>query len=125
MELFEPSMRPREIRDVNLHVMAVIGLLGLISLAEIPVLLLTYLHAGGAPAAVADNRGQRAHHFAIKARNALACAWADIELDVGHAENNAAKAAFIRRMDVDAIAPGAHGLHAIIALAELEFRPIQ
>src|SRR5947199_1267178 len=118
-------MRAGKIADVKLHVMAVIGHFRLIGLAEIPVLFLADLHPGGTAAAVADDGGQRAHDLAVKARNTLGRPRADVELDVGHAENDTAKAAFIRRMDVDAIAPGAHGLHAIIALTKLEFRPFQ
>ena len=40
--------------------------------------------------------------------------------DIGHAEHDAAEAARVGRMHVDAVAPRADGLDAIVALAEVE-----
>src|SRR5262249_11828169 len=125
IELVEPALRAGKIGNVNLHVMAVIWQFGLAGFTEIPVLLLADLNAGGTAAAVPDHRGQRTHHFAVEPRNALGRTGTNVELDIGHAEHDAAKAVFVRRMNVDAIAPRAHGLHAVIALAELEFRSFQ
>src|SRR6266851_520162 len=105
--------------------MAVIGLLGLLALAKIPVLLLPDLNARGAAAAVLDDSGKPSHHFAIEPRDPLGRARADVECDVRHAQHDASEAALVRRMNVDAIAPGTHGLDAIIAFAESEFGSFQ
>src|ERR1700730_1163744 len=45
-ELFQPPIGTREIRNVDLRVVRIMGLLGLVGLAEVPVLLLAHLHAG-------------------------------------------------------------------------------
>ena len=124
-ELFQPPMRAGEIGDVNLYVMAVVRLLRRVGLAEVAVLFLTHLHAG-----LADVRGrrhgrERAHHLAIETGDALRRARTDVELDIGHAQHDAAEAALVRRMHGDAVAPGACGFDAVIAFAEVELRSLQ
>src|SRR5262245_49301531 len=124
-ELLEPLIGSGEVRDVDLRMVAVIRLLGRLGLAEVPVLFLAHLHPRLAAAAVLDHGGERAHDLAVEARDALRRARPHVELDIGHAEHDAAEAALVGRVDVDAVAPGADGLHAIVAFAEVEFRSFQ
>src|SRR5262249_32839137 len=124
-ELFQPPIGTREIRDVDLHVMPVIRLLGLVELAEVPVLLLAHLHAGLADVSALDHGRKRAHDLAIETRDAVRRAGTDVELDVGHPQHDAAEAGLVWRMNVDAVAPGADRLHAVVAFAEVEFRSFQ
>src|SRR5262245_19089146 len=124
-ELFQPPIGYREIRDVDLRVVPVIGLLGLVGLAEVPVLLLAHLHAGLADVCALDHGRERAHDVAIETRDAVRRAGTDVELDIGHPQHDAAEAGLVRRMNVDAVAPGADRLHAVVAFAEVEFRSFQ
>ena len=48
-----------------------------------------------------------------------------VELDVGHAEHDAAEAVGVRRVHVDAVAPGADGLDAVVAFAEVELGALE
>src|SRR5262245_39983746 len=105
--------------------MAVIGFLGRVSLAEVPVLFLAHLHPRLAAAAVLDHGGERAHDLAVEARDAVRRARPHVEFDIGHAQYDAAEAALLGCLDADAVAPGADGLHAIVAFAEVEFRSFQ
>src|SRR6516165_6045122 len=70
-ELLELAIGAGKIREIDLRVMAVIGLLRLVRLAEIPVLLLPDLNAGFAAAAVLQYGNKGPHDFAIKARDTL------------------------------------------------------
>ena len=76
------------------------------------------------PLPFSDHGRERAHDLAIEARDALRRAGADVELDIGHAQHDAAEAALVRRMNVDAVAPRADGLDAIVAFAEVELRSL-
>src|SRR6266568_2471820 len=124
-ELFQPPIGTREIRDVNLRVVPVIGLLGLVGLAEVPVLLLAHLHAGLANTCALDHGRERTHDVAIETRDAVCRAGTDVERDVGHPQHDAAEAGLVRRMNVDAVAPGADGLDAVVVFTEVEFRSLQ
>src|SRR6516164_1550998 len=124
-ELFQPPIRTREIRDVDLRVVPVIGLLGLVGLAEVPVLLLAHLHAGLADVCALGHGHERAQDIAIETRDAVRRAGTDVEFDVGHPQHDAAEAGLVWRMNVDAVAPGADRLHAVVAFAEVEFRSFQ
>src|SRR6516165_7222155 len=124
-ELFQPPIGTREIRNVDLRVVPVIGLLGLVGLAEVPVLFLAHLHVGLAHICAFDHGRKRTHDLAIETRDAVRCAGTDVERDVGHPQHDAAEAGLVRRMNVDAVAPGADRLHAVVAFAEVEFRSFQ
>src|SRR5215468_1668938 len=124
-ELFEPPIGTREIRDIDLRVVTVIGLLGLVGLAEVPVLLLARLHAGLVDTCALDHGRERTHDLAIETRDAVHRAGTDVERDIGHPQHDAAEAGLVRRMNVDAVAPGADRLHAVVAFAEVEFRSFQ
>src|SRR6266404_4416295 len=124
-ELFQPPIGTREIRDVDLRVVPVIRLLGLVGFAEVPVLLLAHLHAGFADVCALDHGRERAHDVAIETRDAVRRAGTNVELDVGHPQHDAAEAGLVWRMNVDAVAPGADGLDAVVAFAEVEFRSFQ
>src|SRR5277367_5471712 len=98
--------------------MAVVVRFRRIGLAEIKILLLADLDAGFGAGAVLLDLGRDVHHLAIKARDALRGAGADIEADIGHAELDTAEALDVGRVHSDAVAPGAYGLDAVVALAE-------
>src|SRR6266542_5964291 len=124
-ELLQPPMRGGEIRDVDLRVMPVVRLLGRVGLVEIPVLLLAHLHAGFRRISVLDDTRQRAHDFAVESRDAARRAGTHVERDIGHTQHDTAKAALVRRMHVDAVAPWADRLDAIVVFAEVELRSVQ
>ena len=92
-----------------------------VGFAEIKILLLADLHARLRTGAVLEDIGIGAQHVAIKADNALGGAGADVEAHISHAERDAAEALLVGRVHVNAIAPGADRLDAIVALAEIEF----
>src|SRR5262249_15875171 len=96
-----------------------------VGLAEIPVLSLAHLHAGFRCVCVLDYRRERAHYLAIEAPDALSRARTHVERDIRHAQHDAAEAALIRRMHVDAITPRANGLDAVVAFPEIELGSLQ
>ena len=61
------------------------------------------------------------HHLGIEPRDTFRRAGAYIEADIGHAELDAAEALHVGFVDVDAVAPWADRLDAVVALAEIEF----
>ncbi len=124
-ELFQPPIGAGEIGNIDLYVMAVVRLLRRIGLAEVPVLFLAHLHTGLADVRARDHGRECAHHLAIETDDALRRAGTDVELDIGHAQHDAAEAALVRRMHVDAVAPWAGGLNAVVAFAEVKLRFLQ
>src|SRR6202035_3731362 len=63
--------------------------------------------------------------LAIEARDAFHGAGAHVEADIGHAELDPAEALDVRRVHGDAVAPRAHRLDAVVALAEFEFGAVE
>src|SRR6476620_2849822 len=124
-EFLQAPIRAGEIRDIDLRVVAVIRLLRLFCLAEVPVLLLAHLYSSLAAVSVLDHRRERAHDIAIEAGDAVRGAGAHVEFDVRHPQHDTAEAVLVRRMDVDAIAPRADGLDAVVGFAEVELGPLQ
>ena len=125
-QLLQPPVRARKIGDVDLHVMTVVRPFGCVGFTEIEILFLADLHARLRRAgAVFDDIGGRAQHLAIKPRDARSGPGPDVEPNVRHAELNAAKTLRVGRMHVDAVAPRANRLDAIVAFAEVELAPGQ
>src|SRR6516165_2945143 len=121
-ELLKLAMRVGKIGNVNLHVMPVVGPFGRVGLTKIEILFRADLHARLRADAIFNDLGGSVQHLTIEPRDARRGAGTNVETDVGHAKLNAAETFRIGRMHMDAIAPGANRLDAIVAFAKLELR---
>src|SRR5690349_3198637 len=106
-----------KIRDVDLHMVAVIIRLRRIGLAECQILVLADLGArhGGT---VVRELGLDPHDLRIEVADALGGPARHVELDIGDAERDPPEAGAIRLVAAQAIAPGTDGLDMVIMLAE-------
>src|ERR1700754_5303864 len=105
-------MRPGEIRDVDLHMVAVIFGLRPVGLAKLQVLVPAYLDARHGAVAIAEFGGH-AHDLRIERADARGGANGHIELDIGDAERNAAETGGVRVMAANPIAPWTNGFDII------------
>src|SRR5579863_51490 len=124
-EIDQLPVRTGEIAQVNLHVMLVVGLFRRVGLAENKILLFADLDARLWPGAVLVHLRRRIEYLAIEPGNTRRRPGSHVEADIGHAELDAPEALGVRCMHMDAIAPRAHRLDAIVALAEIELGAVK
>src|SRR5437660_346889 len=123
-ELLQPAVGAGEIRDIDLDMVTVEGRLRLVGLAKDEILPGPDHDAGSASIPVIQEVGRGAHDLAVEAGDPAGGAGPRVEPDIGHPERNEAEALPLRRMTMDAIAPGTGGLDAIIGFAESEARSL-
>src|SRR4029078_11603963 len=102
----EAAGRAGEVRDVDLHVVAVIFALRPIGLAEQQLLALSGLHARDGADAVPEF-GRHSHDLRIESANPLRASDRHVELDIGNAERDASETRGVRLIAAHAIAPWA------------------
>ena len=110
----------REVLDIDLDVMAVIGRDRLVGLVEQQILMVADVDPGDPARPVAVDCGLGAKQLAIEARDPLGGAFRHVELEIGHAEIDRAKALEVRAVHVEAVAPRAGHLDMVIVLGDGE-----
>src|SRR5438445_10935303 len=71
LSLYEPAIRPREIRDVHLHVMPVIVRNRAVGFAENEFLPDSHWHSRGCSGGILRDGRRRAHDSPIESRNSV------------------------------------------------------
>src|SRR3954462_10508604 len=113
------AMRSRKIRDVDLHMVAVIVRLRPVGFAELEILVAAHLHMRDGGIAV-PQLSRDSYDLGIESANALRGADRHVELDIGDAERDAAEARGVRLVAAHAIAPWTSRFDMIVVLAERE-----
>src|SRR6202030_386870 len=101
----ERAMRAREIRDVDLDVMAVVFWLRPVGLAKHQALILSDFHGSSDVGAILDLR-RNAHDLRVEFAITLGATDGSVEFDIGNAERDTPETGGVRLVATQAVAPG-------------------
>src|SRR5579872_2595518 len=120
VELCQPVVRPAEILDIDLQMVAVERLQLLVGLAKDQALLDADRHIGGLALAIALDLGLGAEDFAIEAADAHRAVGRHGKLDKRNPEIDLAKTLDVRLVETELVAPRAGRPDVIVVFLELE-----
>src|SRR5438445_7488300 len=112
-------MRPREVIDVDLEMVLIVGRNRTVALAEEQVLPGTCRNTGKASIPILQWRGLGTHYLGVKAGDSVRGSWRYVELDIRDANRHLAEA-LARPIATDAVAPRAGRLDITVALMAFE-----
>src|SRR5207248_4389628 len=117
--LLQLAVRAGKIRDVHLHMVAVVIRLWPVGLAELQILILAHFRTRHG-VVTAFHLSRDSHHLGIESENGLCGPDRHVELDIGNAERDAPEAPGVWLVAAHAIAPRAGRLDIIVVLFEGE-----
>ena len=124
-EIDEPAVRAREIADIDLRVMAVIGKRRSTAFHKVEELLFADLNLRLAFAPAGLDGCGRAHHLPVEPCDYVRRAGGHVERNVCKPERHATKATRLWRVHSETVSPRTHHIDAVVGLAELKLRILQ